>query len=127
MTPREFEAHINVADAEREVTLEMYANLQAALHNGPLTREDKTLWRADMFRRRKQSESKPATPQEPAWKRERDAMLGNMRRLKIVDPRATPENVQNADMLSDRERRARAANERGESREVIERILTGVA
>lgn len=98
------------------------AGLQASLHNGPMTRKDGKVWEADMFLPGYQSPDA-----EPQWKRDRDRMLSERHRAMMGNPMAKPENQKAVVMIDDRMKRAKAARERGEPKEVIQRILTGVA
>lgn len=125
MTPRELAAHTKTAESHREFALDLYANIQAALHNGPLTREDKKPWTPAMFRPGvKQPEEVSG---EPAWKRSLARAKEAAERMGKPQQASPEDAAQTVNYFEERSRRARAATERGEPREVIERIMSGVA
>ena len=120
-TPRELAAYRAATEHARGFFAGLLASIQAALHNGPMTRKDGKLWEPEMF----MPGYVPPGASEPAWKRDRDRMLAE--RARAVNPMSKPENQQNLVVINERQERARAAQERGESRETIELIMTGRA
>ena len=100
-----------------------YAGLQATIHNAAWGSKERS-FSSEMFmpgyRDPKEAE------EVPQWKRERDRVLQTIRGTR-ARPEPTPENHALVVQLDDRARRARDAKERVESREVIDRIMQGVA
>lgn len=111
--------------------LDLYANIQAALYNGPLQREDKQPWTPAMFRPGVKQQAQDTG--EPRWKdslaRAR-AAAQRMGRAHQPEPAAAEQQSSPAETLGyfmDRSQRAQAAVERGESREVVDQIMRGLA
>jgi hypothetical protein len=120
MTPRELEAHSKVADQQRELISGFYAGLQATLHNAHFKWPDKKGYTPKMFLGGQEK------PTEPQWKRDLAESRSALMLVKRPDPNS--EEARNAmDYSIDRTRRAIEAKQRGEPREVIEKIMTGTA
>lgn len=122
----ELSAHRRVLDNSLDFHRIQHADVMAALYNGPLVRTDKQPWTSQMFLPGyARAKSQPDSSGAPSWKRERDAMMANITKAKQPDPVNTEEGRANVVMIDHRMRRAKEAREQGQSREVIEGILTG--
>ena len=129
MTPRELEAYAQIAENSRNLTLDMFANLLASLHNGPLTRVDKKLWTPAMFRLGAQREEQNLAAQRKSSKQmalEAAERMRLARELREKQPEAERAGAQIIHMYEQRSKRAREAKEAGYPREVINRIMEGV-
>lgn len=128
-TPREFKAHMEVAEVEREIRLDIYANIQASLHNGPLVREDRKPWTREMFRVGAKPEAPAKHSEQPAWQESLRLAREAARRMTppVPDPQHKATAEQTVNYYNERAIRARAAVERGESRDVVDRIMRGEA
>lgn len=122
MTPRELEAHSKVAEQQRELTSGLYAGLQATLHNAHFKWPDKKGFTPAMFLGKNVRKS-DTTPQ---WKRDLEHSRAALQLVKRIDP-DSKEAKETVNQFQERAERARAATERGEPREVIEQIMSGVA
>jgi len=122
-TPRELAAHVKILDRAQQFSQSLYAGLQSTLHNAAWATKERQ-FTPQMF----MPGYTEHTEQEnvPQWKRERDRVLQTIRGTR-ARPEPTPENHALVIQLDDRARRAKDAKERGESREVIDRIMTGTA
>lgn len=129
MTPRELAAHTQVAENSRNSTLDMLAHLQAALANGPLTRDDKKLWIPAMFRpgTAAREEHKPA-PRKTSLQLAQEAAARMEAAQKRREGKSEPDvsGAQVIQFYEERSKRARQAQAAGYSREVIDRIMQGV-
>lgn len=129
MTPRELAAHTQVAESSRNLTLDMFAHIQAALHNGPLTRDDKKLWTPAMFRPGAVvlEEHAPA-PRKTSLQLAKEAAARMEEAQKRREGNSEPDNsgAQVIQFYEERSRRALEAQAAGYSREVIDRIMQGV-
>jgi len=124
MTPRELAAHSGVMERARDFMLAIHASLQATLHNAHFRhKKEDPVFTRDMFM---PGYEQPKTS-EPAWKRERAAMVAHMQRAKVGNPLNTDEGRAAVTMIDHRMKRAQDAKDRGEAREVIDRIMRGVA
>lgn len=122
MTPRELEAHSRVAVERRDFAASLYAGIQSTLHNAHFKSPGKKGFTPAMFL----STSKSEVSDIPQWKRDLEHSRSALMLAKRHDPNS-PEAKQTVSQSQDRAARAKAAKERGEPREVIERIMTGVA
>lgn len=118
-TPRELAAHRKAVEQSRGFFTSIMASIQSALHNGPMTRKDGRIWEPEMFMPGYVSPD----PDVPGWKMDRDRMLAQRRRATQGDPK--PDNQAAVVMIDHRMKRAQEAKERGESKDVIDRIMQG--
>lgn len=122
MTPRELAAHSKVTERAREFQSHLYAGLQATLHNAHFRGPKDKAFTAEMFLPGYQREA-----QAPDWKRDLQHAKEALALVKRPDPRASKEAKETINYFADRVKRAQQAQTDGQPREVIERIMTGVA
>lgn len=118
---REIHARRRVYDRAQDRELRIIAGIQAALHNGPLTRRDKKLWTGEMFMPDWREE-----PSKPAWQ----SQIEDMRRMAERSRKRTPEEMaagaEAARIWTERMERAQTARRAGASDEEIRRIMEPV-
>ena len=111
---------------QRDLLLSVHAGLQATLHNAHFRTDPKQpVYTPAMFLDgyRPEGKAKPG----PDWKRDLEEVKRGMSLLQPAKPEVVEAARQNVVMFGDRTKRAKDAIARGESREVIDRIMRGVA
>lgn len=119
----ELEARRRVYDRALDRELRIVAGIQAALHNGPLTRRDKKLWSGEMFMPDWREE---LSPDVPAWQ----SQINEIRRMAERNRKRTPEEIavaaEAAHIWTERMERAQNARREGATDEEIRRIMEPV-
>lgn len=97
----------------------MLANLMAALHNGPMTRDDKQMFVPEMFL--PGYEPPKADPAMAALKGNLDLAI-----MKARSQKTQPPNPEVLGQIAHRMNRAREASENGATSEQVNAIMRGV-